>query len=118
MVGFAARLNFFFGFLDYLLINGTVAYHLPTTQEEGIRLSAFPKGTTSELAGFVFTQSFMLSAKQGAVNTNFLKSLVRLDPESNFMSTASQPDALSHSADKRIFNQKNKSKWSIKYLLL
>ena len=37
-------------------------------------LSAFPKDTTSELAGFVFTLSFMLSAKQEAMNTNFLKS--------------------------------------------
>ena len=36
-------------------MNATVAYHLSTTQ------------------GFVFTLSFMLSAKQEAVNTNFLK---------------------------------------------
>ena len=57
-------------------MNATVAYHLSTTQDGGIPLSAFPKDTTSELAGFVFTLSFMLSAKQEAVNTNFLKSLV------------------------------------------
>ena len=59
-------------------MNATVAYHLSTIQDEGIPLSAFPKDTTSELAGFVFTLSYMLSAKQEAVivNTNFLKSLV------------------------------------------
>ena len=69
-------------------MNVTVAFHLSTTHDGGIPLSAFPKGTTSELAGFVFSQSLMLSAKQEAVNTNFLKSLVWLDPESNFRSTA------------------------------
>ena len=36
-------------------MNATVAYHLSTTQDGGIPLSAFPKDTTSELAGFVFT---------------------------------------------------------------
>ena len=57
-------------------MNATVAYHLFTTQDGGIPLSAFPKDRTSMLAGFVFTLSFMLSAKQEAVNTNFLESLV------------------------------------------
>ena len=57
-------------------MNAIVAYHLSTTQDGGIPLSTFPKDTTSELAGFVFTLSIMLSAKQEAVNTNFLKSLV------------------------------------------
>ena len=52
-------------------------YHLSTTQDGGIPLSAFPKDSASELAGFVFTLSFMPSAKQEAVNTNFLKSLVK-----------------------------------------
>ena len=56
-------------------MNMTVAYHLSTTQDGGIPLSAFPKDTTSELAGFIFTLSFMLSAKQETMNTNFLKSL-------------------------------------------
>ena len=64
-------------------MNVIIAYHLSTTQDGGIPLSAFPKDTTSELSGFVFTLSFMLSAKQEAVNTNFLKSLVRPDLESN-----------------------------------
>ena len=58
-------------------MNATVVYHLSTTQDGGIPLSAFPKDTTSELAGFVCTLSFMLSAKQEAVNTNFLESLAR-----------------------------------------
>ena len=57
-------------------MNVTVAYHLSTTQDGGIPLSAFPKDTTSKFASFVFTLSFMLSAEQEAVHTNFLKSLV------------------------------------------
>ena len=57
-------------------MNASVAYHLSTTQDGGIPLSAFPKNTTSKLASFVFTLSFMLSAKQEAVNNSFLKSLV------------------------------------------
>ena len=36
-------------------MNATVANYLPTTHDGGVSLSAFPKGTTSELAGFVFT---------------------------------------------------------------
>ena len=40
-------------------MNATVVYHLPTTQDGGIPLSAFSKDTTSELADFVFTLSFM-----------------------------------------------------------
>ena len=52
-------------------MNATVVYHLSTTRDIGIPLSAFPKDTTSELAGFVFTLSFMLSDKQEAVNTSF-----------------------------------------------
>ena len=56
-------------------MNAIVAYHLSTTQDGGIPLSAYPKDT-SELAGFVFTLFFMLSAKQEAVNTNLLKFLV------------------------------------------
>ena len=56
-------------------MNLTIAYHLSTTQDGGVPLSAFPKDTTSKLAGFVFTSSFMVSAKQEAVNTNFLESL-------------------------------------------
>ena len=55
----------------------------------GVPLSSFPKGTTIELVDFVFTLSFMLSAKQEAVNTNFLKYLVQPDLESNSRSTAS-----------------------------
>ena len=57
-------------------MNVTIAYPLSTTQDGGISLSAFPKGTASKLAGFVFTLSFMLSAKQEDVNVNFLKSMV------------------------------------------
>ena len=76
-------------------MNATVAYHLSTTQDGGIPLSAFPKDTTSELAGFVFTLSFMLSAKQEAVNTNFFEVfLVLPDPESNFGFTGSEANAL------------------------
>ena len=59
-----------------------------------VPLITFSKGTTSKLAGFVFTLSFMLSAKQEAVNTNFLKSLVWSDPESNFGSTGSETNVL------------------------
>ena len=44
-------------------MNATVAYHLSTTQDGGIPLSAFPKDTTSELAGFVFTLSIKDSVK-------------------------------------------------------
>ena len=40
-------------------MNATVAYHLYTTQDGGIPLSVFPKDTRSELAGFIFTQSFI-----------------------------------------------------------
>ena len=57
-------------------MNAIVFYHLSTKHDEGVPLSVFPKGTASELAGFVFTIFFMLSAKQEAVNTNILKSLV------------------------------------------
>ena len=57
-------------------MSATVAYHLSTAQDGGIPLSAFPKDITSKLAGFVFTLSFMQSAKQEAVNINFLKFLV------------------------------------------
>ena len=39
----------------------------------GVPLIAFLTGITCELASFVFTLSFMLSAKQEAVNFNFLK---------------------------------------------
>ena len=56
-------------------MNATVAYHLSTTQDGGVPLSAFPKDTTGELVGFFFTLSFVLSAKHKALNTNFLKSL-------------------------------------------
>ena len=52
-------------------MNATVAYHLSTTQDGGIPLSAFPKDRTSELAGFVFTLSFMLSAKQESCEYQF-----------------------------------------------
>ena len=54
-------------------MNATVAYHLFTAHDGGVPLSVFPKGTTSELSGFVFTLFFMINAKQEAVNTNFLK---------------------------------------------
>ena len=57
-------------------MNAAIAYHLSTTQDGGIPLCAFPNDTTSELVGFVFILSFMLSAKQEAVNTNLLNSLV------------------------------------------
>ena len=57
-------------------MNVIIAYHLYTTQDGGIALSAFPKDTTRELVDFVFTLSFILSAKQKALNTNFIKSLV------------------------------------------
>ena len=75
-------------------MNVTVAYHLSTTQDGGIPLSFFPTGATSKLANFLFTLSFILSAKQEAVNTNFLKSLVWADPESNSESTSSEANAL------------------------
>ena len=88
-------------------MNATVDYHLSTTQDGGYLWSTFPKDTTSELAGFVFTLSFMLSAKQEAVNTNFLKFLVWPDPESNTGSTVSQADAPSHSANDWKSGQRN-----------
>ena len=75
-------------------MNVTVSYRLSTTHDEGISLSAFPKDTTSKRARFVFTLSFMLSSKQEAVNTNFLKSLVWPDPNSNSGSTGSEANAL------------------------
>ena len=78
-----------------------VAYHLSTTHDVGTCLSAFSKDTTSEIAGFIFLLPFMLSVKQVAVNTNFRKSLVRPDLESNYESTASNEDSLSHSANSR-----------------
>lgn len=40
-------------------------------RDGGILLNTFLRGTTSERAAFVFTQSFILSAKQKAVETNF-----------------------------------------------
>ena len=83
-----------------------LCYHLCTTQDKGIPLNAFPKETTSTLAGFLFTLSFTLSAKQDAVNTNFLKSLVWTNPESNSGSTALQADAPSYSANVR-YNYNN-----------
>ena len=55
-----------------MAVNG----HLSSTHDEGVPFSVFPKDTTSELAGFFFTLSFMLSAEQEAVNTSFLKSWV------------------------------------------
>ena len=75
-------------------MNVSVVYHLSTTHDGGIPLSAFPKDTTSKLAGFDFTLSFMLSTKQETVITNFLKSLVWPDPESYSGSTASEVNAL------------------------
>ena len=84
-------------------MNVTVVYHLSTTHHGRTWLSAFPKDTTSELDSFVFTLSFMLSAKQVAVNTNFRKSLVGPDLESNYESTALKKDSLSHSANSRSF---------------
>ena len=53
-----------------------IIYHLSTTHNGGTPLSAFAKGTTCELAGFVFTLFFKLSAKHEVVKTNFLKFLV------------------------------------------
>ena len=82
-------------------MNVIVAYYLSTTNNRGTCLSAFPKDTTSELAGFIFTLPFMLSAKQVAVNTDFRKSLVRPDLESNYESIASKKDSIFHSANSR-----------------
>ena len=86
-------------------MNVMVAYHLSATHDVGacLSLSDFPKDTTSELAGFIFKLLFMLSAKQVAVNANFRKSLVRPYLESNYESTASNEDSLSHSANSRSF---------------
>ena len=54
-------------------MNVTAAYDLSTTHGGEVPLSTFPKNTTSKLVSFVFTLSLMLSAKQEAVNNNFLK---------------------------------------------
>ena len=70
----------------------TVAYHLSNTNDGGVLLSTFPKGTTKILASFVFTLSFMLSAKQQAMIGNFPKFLVILQPESNYVYTVSQAE--------------------------
>ena len=55
-------------------MNVTVAYYIFNTHDGGVSLGAFPTDPTSEVAGFVFTLSFMLIAKQEAVNTNFVMS--------------------------------------------
>ena len=53
-------------------MNATVAYyHLSTTQDGGIPLSAFPKDTTSKLAGFVFALFFYAERQAGSYEYQF-----------------------------------------------
>ena len=54
-------------------MNVAITYYLSNTHYRETPFSAFSKGTTSKLAGFVFLLFIMLSAKQEAVNTNILK---------------------------------------------
>lgn len=59
------------------VMNITIIYFiifLSHPMEEKSLYVFFSKDTANELTGFVFTHSFMLSAKQEAVNTNSLKS--------------------------------------------
>ena len=70
-------------------MNATVAYHLSTTQDGGIPLSAFTKDTTSEVSDFVFTLSFTLSAKQKALGTNYKKMGSHINADFNLVGVPS-----------------------------
>ena len=65
-------------------MNVIEAYHLFTAHDGGVPLSAFSKDTTSELASFVFKLSFMLNAKQEAVNS---ESICLLNFKENVLNT-------------------------------
>ena len=52
---FGCPIEFFLCFLGYLLMNIMVAYHLSTTHDGEVPLSAFSKDTTCKLAGFIIT---------------------------------------------------------------
>ena len=66
---------FFFGFCIRPIVDCVVCfvmslnYHFSTKHDGGVPLRAFAKDTASDLAGFDFTLSFMLTSKQDAVNT-------------------------------------------------
>ena len=49
-------------------------------KDEGIRLRALPRNTTSKLVGLFSTLSFLLNARQGSCGYHFLKSfgMIRL----------------------------------------
>ena len=83
---FCSPLEVFVQFFVYFIYECNCIF-LP--HNGGVPLSAFPKSTTIELVDFVFRLSFMLSAKKETVITDFLKSLVQPDLESNSRCTAS-----------------------------